>query len=328
MRCTANHGHGMTQGNTNLGAFCGVTASGRRCSGRRSRCCARWVWLAICICLTSVVGCAPETRVVNSTWDRFADDVASQGGDVSVAGRDRDKPDSNGLYEDSPKSEADWAILIRTFNGKGHAKQAKQFVKQLQQDTNMSDLWTKKHDGKTYVYRGRYFDPNGFAANDELRQARMTRFEDERPFQNVRLAQVVWNRIESGDGGKVEVTTEMDLSRHANRDLYSLQVGVYDEAYGKERRHAAEQFAAVLRADGNMAFFCHKLHMSMVTVGLFAREEAFVPIQVGNHTQDGYSPAVHKLQQKHPYNLLNGRTIILKERGKRIGEQPSCLVQF
>ena len=318
----------MKQCNANMLAFYGAAASGRRWSARRSRCCARWGWLAIFICLASVLGCTPEERVINSTWDNFADDYASAGGNVTVGGRERDKRDSNGLYRDRPESEGDWAILIRTFDGKGHAKEAKQFVKKLQQDTNMSDLWTKKHDDKTYVYRGRYFDPSGFAANDELRQTQMTRFEDERPFQHVSVARVVQKRIESGDGGTVEVTAEMDLSRHSNRDLYSLQVGAYDEAYGKERKRAAEQFAAVLRADGDTAFFYHKPHMSMVTVGLFTRKEAFVPIQVGDHMRDGYSPAVHKLQQKHPYNLLNGRTIIMKEGGRRVGEQPSYLVQF
>ena len=308
-------------------AFYGVTASGRDCSARRSRCCALGVCLAVCICLAGVLGCRKE-RVVNSTWDNFADEYAAQGGDISVGGRNSDKPDANGLYADKPASEGDWAILIRMFDGRKHAKQAKQFVKKLRQDTNMSDLWTKKHDGKTYVYRGRYFDPNGVVAHDELRQTRMTRFEDERPFQNVRVSRVLQKRIESGDAGEVEVTAEMDLSRHSNRDLYSLQVGAYDEAYGNERKHAAEQFAAVLRADGDTAFFYHKPHMSMVTVGLFTREEAFVPVRVGNHTRDGYSPAVHTLQQKHPYNLLNGRTIIMKEGGKRLGEQPSCLVKF
>jgi len=296
----------MKQGNANLRGFCGVTA---------------------CILLAAVVGCREE-RVVNSTWDNFADKFASAGGGASVGGRTSDKSDSNGLYDNRRAEEGDWAILIRTFDGKGHAKQAKQFVKKLQQDTNMSDLWTKKHDGKTYVYRGRYFDPNGIAASDELRQTRMTQFEDERPFQHVTVAQVVRKRIEPGDAGEVEVTADMDLSRHSNQDLYSLQVGVYDEDYGKGRRRAAEQFAAVLRSEGDKAFFYHKPYRSTVTVGLFAREEAFVPMRVGNHTQDAYSPAVRELQKKYPYNLLNGRTIIEKSGGKRIGEQPSCLVQF
>ena len=314
----------MKQGDANTPEFCGATASGRRRSAVRSR----RSWLAICICVAGVVGCKPETRVVNSTWENFADKYASAGGEAAVGGRDSGKRGSNGLYNEKTDSEGDWAILIRTFDGRKHAKQAKQFVKKLQQATNMSDLWTKKHDGKTYVYRGRYFDPNGATAHDEVRQTRMTRFEDERPFRDVRLSRVVQKRTETGDGDTVEVTAEMDLSRHRNRDLYSLKVGAYDEAYGKERKRAAEQFAAVLRADGDMAFFYHGPHMSMVTVGLFTRQEAFVPVEVGDHTVDGYSPVVHALQEKHRYDLLNGRTIIMKEGGRRVGEQPSYLVQF
>jgi len=274
-----------------------------------------------------IAGCTYE-RVVGSTWDVFADKMAAGGAqDVTVGGTERRTTPS--LYNRDGLAETPgWAILVKTFEGRKHARLASQFVKKLQQETNMSDLWSKKHEGKTYVYRGRYFSPSGYAARDELRQTRMTPFDGERPFENIEIARVVQNKVEPGDTGKVEVTKEMDLAQYGGQDLYSLQVGVYDQAYGKDFRRAAETCAAIFRAAGDKAFFCHKPHLSMVTVGLFTRDDAFVPIQVGNHMQDSYSPMVRTLQKKHPYNLLNGRTIIEKSHGKRIGEQRSCLVEF
>ena len=289
--------------------------------------CKPWLGVLAYVVLIGAAGCVEE-RVVGSSWDRFADEMGARGAKVSVGGTDgAEKPKRNDLY-DHPAAEPGWAILVKTFRGRKRAKDAEQFIEKLQQETNMPDLWPKEHKRKVYVYRGRYVDPDGFAAKDQLRQTRLTQFENKRPFLDVALARVVQKRVELGKGGDVKVTAEMDLKRHVDQGLYSLQVGVYNDAFGKDYRRQAERCAGVLRADGHKAFFFHRQYKSMVTVGLFTHDEALVPFQRDGHLEEAYSPTIRELQKTHQYNLLNGRTIVEKSGGRRIGTQSSFLVRF
>ena len=266
-----------------------------------------------------------------SSWDKFRNDIGQRGWDTGGApggGAARQsrwgRPDEDLPLED----RRDWSILLRTFEGRKHGKEAARFVKQLRKEANMSDLWTKVHEGRTYVYRDKFMEPASFAAQDALRQTRLTQLDEDRPFRSVELARIVQDPIAAGAAKDAAVTAEMDLHRYANQDLYSLQVCVYDETFGKGYRDEAEKYAAVLRADGDQAFFCHEKYMSMVTIGLFTREQAFTNTRVDDYLQEVYSPVVRQLQEKHPYNLLNGVTIVEKSRGRRLGEQASSLVRF
>ena len=288
-----------------------------------------WLGVLAFVVLLGAAGCVEE-RVVGSSWDRLAARMADRGLMVAIGDPDgARKAKRESLYDRQGVAEKPgWAILVKTFEGRKRAKDAEQFIEKLQQETNMPDLWSKEHKRTVYVYRGRYFDSEGFAARDELRQTRITQFEGERPFQKVELARVVQKRVELGKSGDVEVTAEMNLQRYVDQNFYSLQVGVYNDAFGKDYRRQAERCAGILRADGHKAFFFHKQYRSMVTVGLFTRGEAFVQVQIGGHLEDAYSPAVRELRETHRYNLLNGRTIIEKSGAKRIGEQPSFLVRF
>lgn len=111
-----------------------------------------------------------------------------------------------------------------------------------------------------------------------------------------------------------------DLRRFVG--VYTLQIGYYDDEYGKDFRAAAERAVVVMREDGHEAYFYHGPHRSMVTIGLFS-EKDFVREGVSSV----YGPRIREAQKTHPYNLGNGRTLIQKVRGESVGEQPSFIVK-
>ena len=121
----------------------------------------------------------------------------------------------------------------------------------------------------------------------------------------------------------------MDLKQHAG--MYSLQIGFYDEAFGKEFRKAAEEMATILREDGVEAYYYHGPNISMVTVGLFddsdlVKREVRMPNGLVS-IQEGYGPRIKVLQEQFPNNLGNGATVIDKIDGQNLGPQPSFLVR-
>ena len=284
----------------------------------------------LCVWLATAAGCTLEERVIRTTFGDIQQDFADDPR-ASVDGGFRTNKGTASREDDvaaTPAPAGDWAILLRTFEGRGHARQADRFVRHLRQEANMTDLWTSTHEQQTYVYRGEFYNPEGFNAEDALRQTRMARLDQGRPFQDVAIARIVRAAVADAAGGVAANRAEMDLLGHAGKDLYSLQVGVYDEDFGKDFREAAEEFARFLRAAGDQAFYCHKPHNSMVTVGLFTHDQAFEAQRIGDVTQDAYAPAIRQLQGKHPNNLLNGRTIVVTEKGRPAGNQESFLVRF
>lgn len=298
---------------------------------------ARRLWALGFVLLLSVGGCATETRVIHSTWGDFADWFAAGGGRIEGGRRGTGNSKRRGRFDAMSaaglaEQARDWSILIRTFESRGHKAKAGKLIKRLRQETNMASLWSKEHEGKSYVYRGKFAEPEGFAAKDALRQTRMVRFEDGRPFQEVAIARIVEEQVVLADGKGTIAASEMDLQRYVGQDLYSLQVGAYDITFGKNYRKAAQQYATLLREGGVQAFYCHRPEQSMVTVGLFTRAQAFIQQQErkgkGQYTIDRYSPTVRELQLKHRYNLVNGRTLMVKAGRKAASEQPSFLVRF
>jgi hypothetical protein len=61
----------------------------------------------------------------------------------------------------------------------------------------------------------------------------------------------------------------------------------------------------------------------MVTIGLFTDADL-----ISDGATQTYGPKIRELQQKFPYNLGNGLTIVQKLAGKTLGQQPSFLVRL
>lgn len=275
-----------------------------------------------------LVACATEQHVVKDTWGdfersvkgekfRYGDRETDQSRRLAHRNTMSDPGDNVTAADDSlhPQSQEYWSILLASFTGSDQQKQASDLVDQLKH-LNISDAWFAEEDGYTHVYRGKFSDPTKPQVQSALRQSRMIKINDQRPFARARIV--------AAKPALAVSQSQMDLKRYRDQGLWSLQIAVYDDQAGSNYKRLAEEAATNLRKDGDMAFFYHGPFRSMVTVGLYSYDQAWTQrLNVG----DTYSPAIRKLQKKYPYNLYNGRTVIEKVGGKKVREQPSFLVQ-
>ena len=264
------------------------------------------VWILVCIALCALgAGCTYEERIIRDGWAPLREMGISGGTNPS-----------NPTAPAAPKtthSTDKWAILIQSMEGPGHYAQAQQLIQRLGTEAHLPNLWLQNRANQTHIFRGLYANPSDPAARSDLRQTRMIKLADKRSFTSAQLVP-----LGAASQGAVDA---LDLRRHPG--VYSLQIGYYDDAFGPDFRKAAEQAARALREqDDAEAYYYHGQHRSMVTIGLFTDEDFE---QQG--VQRVYGRHIRALQEKYPFNLGNGRTIIQSVGGKDAGEQSSFLVR-
>jgi len=272
--------------------------------------------LTLCVCVLACSGCVKET-VVKSTWGDFGKATGAEG-DTNASGNatiDRRR--------DPKLNQPNYAILLRSFSGDKQQDQARQFAERLHKRTNMPELWTGASDDVTNVYRGRYFDPEALDALADLRQTRMISDENGNAFSEVQMVRV--EKVLAGPDASTGATAEMDLNQYFGQGLWTLQVAAYNSLLDSDPRVAAEKAAAALRKQGERAYYFHGKAVSMVTIGLFTYDEAWIKgnNQTGNF--DSYSPVIKALQEKYPHNLVNGKKADMTADETAI-PQPSSLV--
>lgn len=246
-------------------------------------------------------GCTYEERVVNDGWAT-----------LRAMGTSPSKPAAPAASKTTQTTDK-WTILIKSLDGAGHYEQAQQLVQRMRSEAHLPDLWLQNRDNQTHIFRGLYANPNDPAARSDLRQTRMIKLADKLSLGSSQLMP-----LGAAAQGAVDA---LDLRQHPG--VYSLQIGYYDETFGKDFRKAAEQSARALREQDDVeAYYYHGQHRSMVTIGLFTDEDFE---QQG--VQRVYGRHIKALQEKYPFNLGNGRTIIQTVGGKKAGEQTSFLVR-
>ena len=256
-------------------------------------------------CLMVLPACTRQ--VIYSTWSDLHALADRRGG----AGQNRPA---------DRLADRQWSIQMCTFRGPDRHRAAATLVKQLGQE-RLDNLWVGEQEDRVTLMRGRFADPGGGPTRAALEQCRKIRLEGRYPFEDARLVPVA-DLVAGGN----------DLKQFASQSLhtalYTLQVEAYDLQVGARYRKVAEGRAGKLRVSGQKAFFYHGPHLSIVTLGLFTRAEAFVssPLPGGGVTEV-YAPAVRQLQRKYPYNLMNGRTLVEKAHGQKVRDQPSFLVR-
>ena len=139
--------------------------------------------------------------------------------------------------------------------------------------------------------------------------------------------------VDQTDDEEGKRKSDLDLriaKRKYGKDaLYTLQVGFY----GREELNrlspedkkaiqvAAEQAAADLRRDGELAFYYHGAHRSVVTVGVFGADD-FDPMNPAAESR-----RLSETRRRHPLNLYNGQGYTGKTPGMREAKLvPSALV--
>jgi hypothetical protein len=214
-------------------------------------------------------------------------------------------------------TEIPWAIALDMVTGPQHKAIAEQRRAALATQSAMKDLWVSDEADSSIVYFGKYPAIDDKQAQIDLRRWR------ELQARGLGISTCMLVPVKA----IASSLSPFDLHTVAGKAAYTLQIGFYDEAFGKNFRQAAEQAVAILRKDGAQAYFYHGPHRSMVTVGLFG-EDATVAITNGQFVTREYGPAVVALQQKYPYNFGNGSSIVQKAPGGKTTTQPSFLVQI
>ncbi len=245
-----------------------------------------------------MAGCLYE-RVVHDGWA----DLRQMADPPAKSGRDRVAGPS------SERRVSRWAIELEKYEGPDCYRQAFARLQALQERARMPDLWVHGTGATAHVYRGQYDRPHDPRVERDLRHSRSVRLDGKQPFAAAALVPV-----------GADPADPMDLRRYPG--AYSLQIAVYDQAFGAGFRQAAQKAAQVLRDEGEEAYFYHGPHRSMVTLGLFTDADF---VQQGPYRV--YGPRILELQEKYPFNLSNGVTMIDKIKGKSIGAQPSFLVR-
>ncbi len=245
-------------------------------------------------------GCEPEIRVVRSSWDQFPSDPKP---------RLTQAPEA---YMD-PAGGQGWAIQLIQLTGNDRHDKARALLEQIRGQTSLAELWIEDLDNTASIYHGRFESASDPAIRPAMSKIAAIQIGEEKPFNDCQLVPLI------GDGHVI--ADPFDLRQFIG--YYSLQIGFYDQSFEGDFRAAAEQAVRVLREDGAEAYYYHGPYRSIIAIGVFSYEQAF--ISAGTH--DTYAPRIRELQEQFPFNLGNGLTLIQKAGGRDIGEQKSSLIR-
>lgn len=218
-----------------------------------------------------------------------------------------------------------WTIVLLSVD---QAEKAEDMLAQVRTTGRLPDAFMMQRNGRYVIAVGSYHDPAQRIAQVELQRVRDIEIDGQKPYEHSFLAPP------SGDLARGSIP-EYDL-RNARRQygkkaFYTLQVAVYgreDDQKATETdltqfRAAAEKAATSLRQEGELAFYYHGPNRSMVTVGIFGEDD--VKVNRGVTTE---SAKLQLARDRHPLNLLNGRTIIEHVRTSTGGTVPRDQASF
>ncbi len=287
--------------------YCAIPSAPCR---ERALCVGRGRLLALCLAGLALLlpGCMQE-QVKHDGWGWLRDS--------DWADKPRPAADSTRTQSATPANRGGWAIQLATYEGRNRQKMARELVRLVQKHSRMPEVWVEdvaNPGGKpqTRVLTGRYLSGDDWGALEDLNHLRQITVGDAYPLAQAELIPL-GDKLSPGDN-------PYDLKRYVG--MYTLQIGFYDDAAGPEFRKLAEQAVKSLRDKGEQAYFYHGPHRALICLGLFT-ENDFAEVS-GTRT---YGPRIKALQERFPNNLANGYTMVEKQHGQVLGEQPSFLVR-
>lgn len=254
-------------------------------------------------CWGSMVGCTYE-RVVRDDMDAWRSMASKPQAQVDPA-----------LPRHTSQDQGGWAIQLATFSGNHKLNAAKRLVDYLKEHTTIKDAWVYPQGSDALVMQGRFTEADSPAIQAQLHEVRQMVIEDAKRFEKAQV--VAYGKMAEAD------VQPSDLAQFAGIQGYTLQVAFFDKAGGPQFREAAEAYCRQLRKKNEQAFYYHGPNRSMVTIGLFTDAD-----WEGTGVSKHYGPKIRELQERYPNNLGNGSTIVEKENGQIIGDQPSVLVHL
>ena len=236
-----------------------------------------------------------------------------------------------GTPADAPPARADtgpraWSIVLASFREGTEEEQrsaAERALGKIKAVPGLEGAVIGTRPKAALVLLGAFADPGAADAQALLKRVRETTAEGSKVFANAFFAPPA---EEVNLGARPEHNLLTAREQFGRRAAATLQICVYGrrdlerptEADLAEARRAAEEAAAALRRDGELAFYYHGARMSTVTVGVFTDDEL----------KPGASPALDALRKRYPHNLYNGSGIREKARkgGTDLGLQKSEVV--
>lgn len=224
--------------------------------------------------------------------------------------------------QNGPSVAPAWAVVLVAFRGDAQEPLAREALGRIQHDAALPDAYLDRRGEGWIIALGRHADPTTPDAQADLQRARGAELDGGRPFALSFLAPPPVEQGGAAGGERASGNPAYELGRAVETfgdkaALYTLQVGVYARADTKaptqaelaEFRRLAEEGAAQLRREGELAFFYHGPNRSMVTVGIF-NEADHDP-----RTPGVQSARLRQTKDRFPLNLLNGKGIRVRVRG-------------
>jgi hypothetical protein len=276
--------------------------------------------IVLAIALCSLAGCASNTRTAQNP--QF-EDYAEQSGAVLA--------DNQGTNSSPTQiARGEWTIVLTSI-ASGRMEHAELLLDAIQNKGGLPQAYiTQRADGLAIAY-GHYSGSDDSRARADLLRIRDITLEGGTPYTGSFIAPPSGASL-MGSNPNHDLRTVKQ--RMGERAVYTLQVGVYgpdDYSDPKpselaEYRQTAERAVVELRGEGEQAFYYHAATRSMVTVGVFSRDD-----HDASMTPPLESAALRGLRERYPNNTLNGlgiRETVRTEQGKMKRIQKSQLVEI
>lgn len=257
--------------------------------------------------------------------------LVAQGGGIEQPERRRNQPSPGAQPSAAPMAD-DWTIVIAAFIGPDKAERATQSLWKAKSLAGLESAFVEERGRAVVLAFGKYAGPDDPRAAADLRRVQTLIIDGQRPFADALLSPPSPDRLA---GSIPQFDLRNAKKYYGSSALYTLQVGIYGPADDKrptaqelaECRKTAEQAAAQLRREGELAFYYHGPERSTVTVGIFGTAD-YDPVN-----SPGFeSLPLREARKRHPLNLLNGKGIRERVRGVPANDpkawrmQPSSLV--
>ncbi len=227
-------------------------------------------------------------------------------GDGALAETGRELFGVRGDAPDGARAEDAWTIVVACYPDGASDETIAWALDKVRSAGNLPEAYAERRERGTILAYGRYADPGDARAHADLRTVRAIEADGTRPFAQAFLAP-------PPDAARAGSLPELDLINAArlygqDKAVYTLQIGVYGRAdlerpsqadLAEFRKHA-EQAAAQLRREGELAFYYHGPNRSSVTIGVFG-EDDYDPMKGRPE-----SAALQAARKSHPNNLFNG----------------------
>lgn len=273
--------------------------------------CSLFGWVLPALLLVSLVqgipGCASEPKS-DRDWKSEAREVLGSG--------DGSRPRAGSGAPDSLPSG--WSIVLEGFSGPRAPERAQARAAEVSNLLGRQDVSVRQTRSGAAVVLGLYRRPDERQAQADLAMARAFRSGNTTPFATAFLAPPP-EQVDLGDAPELNLASAR--RSFGPRAAYTLQIGVYEAQNRDAAKRAAEEAAARLRRDGELAFYYHGSTRSSVTVGVFTDADFDDQLRPTN-------PTMIALQQRYPLNLLNGQYPIVERVGEDTRRQPSTLVRI